>query len=93
MKFSISIIIILIGTTVLAQTQTKEQCIVTTKARAAMTLSSAQVERLCEENPMEVVNCAVTQLQGARFTTTLDKSIRQCRLEWTTTTVNGQGIF
>lgn len=90
---SLSLGILLFSISASPQTQTQDECLATVRARAAISLNSAQIHKLCAENPMEVVNCALTQMQGARFSSNLNKSLKQCRLEWMTTTVNGQGIF
>ncbi len=93
MKIYLFLMCFLFATSAYCQTQTQSECVGTVQARAAVSLNSTQTKKLCANNPMEVVNCAITLMQGARFSTTLEKSLKQCRLEWTTTTVNGQGVF
>ncbi|MBO9668656.1 MAG: hypothetical protein J7501_17795 [Bdellovibrio sp.] len=68
-----------------AQTPTYAECLSTVRARAGLTITSAEAMKMCADNPIEVVNCAVTQNQTYRFSGNLQQSLRQCRMEWSTT--------
>lgn len=63
-----------------AQTQTKSQCMTTVRVRS-MSISTADAEKLCAEDSAEVVNCAVTKLQGSR-SGGVSESVKACRSEW-----------
>lgn len=65
-----------------AQVQTTNQCLVTTQARAGLTLSKAEIRDLCENNSDDVVNCAITLVQGYRFSGNLSQSVKDCRKQF-----------
>jgi hypothetical protein len=68
--------------TATAQVQTTNQCLATTRARAGLTLSKAEMQSLCENNSDEVVNCAITMMQGNRFSGNLSQSVKDCRKQF-----------
>lgn len=65
-----------------AQVQTTNQCQATTRARAGFTLTKAEIASLCENNSDEVVNCAITMVQGYRFSGNLSQSVKDCRKQF-----------
>lgn len=75
------LLIILAPLSVLAQEQSVDQCVSTMKARASISLDSDQIESLCKEYSVDVVNCALTQSQGNHFTTSLEQSLKACERE------------
>jgi hypothetical protein len=68
-----------------AQTPTYSECLSTVRARAGLTITSTEAMKMCADHPIEVVNCAVTQNQTYRFSGNLQQSLKQCRMEWSTT--------
>ena len=64
-----------------AQEQSLEQCLSTIKARAAISLDDSDIETLCKEYSVDVVNCALTQSQGNHFTSSLEQSLKACERE------------
>ncbi|HWU44776.1 MAG TPA: hypothetical protein VN132_15095 [Bdellovibrio sp.] len=94
MRKSILLLILLSSPSISwSQVQTHAECVATVRGRASLSISKDTAEKLCSENPIDVVNCALTQMQSARLTANLEKSIHQCRLEWTATSENGRGLF
>lgn len=65
-----------------AQVQTTNQCLATTQARAGLTLTKAEIRDLCENNSDDVVNCAITLVQGYRFSGNLSQSVKDCRKQF-----------
>ena len=65
-----------------AQVQTTNQCLATTQARAGLTLTKSEMRSLCENNSDEVVNCAITMMQGNRFSGNLGQSVKDCRKQF-----------
>jgi hypothetical protein len=65
-----------------AQVQTTNQCLATTRARAGLTLSKAEMQSLCENNSDDVVNCVITMMQGYRFSGNLSQSVKDCRKQF-----------
>ena len=65
-----------------AQVQTTNQCLASTQARAGLTLSKAEIRDLCENNSDDVVNCAITLVQGYRFSGNLSQSVKDCRKQF-----------
>ncbi len=68
-----------------AQNQSQQQCVTSVRARAGMTVSADQAEKLCKENTGEVVDCTLTSLQGSRFSANYDSSVKDCRSRWNNT--------
>ena len=66
-----------------AQVQTEDQCKATVRARASLSLDTEKIKQICENFPMEVVDCALTEVQSAPLSGDLNKSLRHCRLEYT----------
>jgi hypothetical protein len=86
MKLYLSFLVFLFLASVLplsaqAQVPSKSECITTAKARS-LSLSTEQATKLCEKNSIEVVNCAVTQMQSSS-STNMEKVLKQCTMEWT----------
>lgn len=82
MKVTLSLLTILLPVFGWAQNQSQKDCVTSVKARAGMTVSSAEAEKLCKENTAEVVDCTLTSLQGSRFSATYDGSVKACRARW-----------
>ncbi|MDG0816266.1 hypothetical protein [Bdellovibrio svalbardensis] len=53
----------------------------TTVRVRSMSISTADAEKLCAEDSNEVVNCAVTKLQGPH-SGGINESVKACRSEW-----------
>lgn len=66
----------------LAQVQTQSQCEATVRARAPISMKSSDIKKLCQDNSMAVVDCTLTQIQGARFSATYEDALKRCRADW-----------
>ena len=65
-----------------AQTPTQSQCEATVRARAPMSIDKSKIKKLCEDNSMAVIDCTITQVQGAWFTADFESALKRCRADW-----------
>jgi|GEM_PF-3776903 hypothetical protein len=65
-----------------AQSPTQSQCEATVRARAPMSIDKGKIKKLCEDNSMDVINCTITQVQGAWFTANFDSALKRCKADW-----------
>lgn len=82
LKFLIASALLLLAFKSIAHVPTEAQCQATLRARAPISIEASKVEKICEENAMAVVQCALTEAQSSPLSGNFERSLRHCRLEY-----------
>jgi hypothetical protein len=82
LKFLVASALLLLAFKSIAQVPTEAQCQATLRARAPISIDANQVEKICEENAMVVINCALNEFQSAPLSGNFERSLRHCRVEY-----------